>query len=134
MKKKGKKLLRRMFEKNKQKQYPINKFFVKTTMNNTFVTITDVLGNVLVVYSAGKCGYKQAKRSSKYAAESVIQQSIKYLENIGKCNIILYYSGIRNFLKYTFYNLKKKNINILSVNNNTPIAFNGCRAPKMRRV
>jgi small subunit ribosomal protein S11 len=126
--------IKQIKKKNKLKTYNICRFYIKSTFNNTFVTITNLIGKPFVFYSTGKIGFKQSKRSSNYAAESVILQSIKYLKNIHMYSIVLYYSGIRNLLKPSFKHFKKNKIKILSINNYTPITFNGCRASKIRRV
>jgi|APLak6261660806_1056025.scaffolds.fasta_scaffold61432_2 small subunit ribosomal protein S11 len=120
--------------KHTSKKYKICKLYIKTTLNNTFITLTDLKGNVFLFYSTGKLGFKGAKRSTSYAAESVLSYIIKNCMSLGIKGLFLYINGINNIINTSINKFKSYKIRIFRINNYTPINFNGCRAPKTRRV
>jgi len=120
--------------KHKHKKYKICKIYIKSTFNNTFVTLTNIKGGTLKYFSAGKLKFKGSKRSTSYAAESVILQIAKYCLN-SKIKIIqLYLNGIGSSRNLSIKLFKSLKIKIKSINEITPIPFNGCRLPKKRRI
>jgi small subunit ribosomal protein S11 len=120
--------------KYSNKKYKICKIFIKKTLNNTFITLTNIKGNTLIYYSSGKLGFKGAKRSTSHASESIFQQIIKYCLSLGIKSVLLYFNGLGYNLKTFVKPLSSNKIKIFSIINNTPIPYNGCRKPKVRRV
>jgi len=135
MKKKQIKLVKNKFNvKNSHKKYKICKLYIKTTLNNTFITLTDLKGNVLFFYSAGKFGFKGSKKSTNYVAEYIFSYIIRNCINLKIKGLFIYINGISNRVKNSIKKIKTPKIRIFSIYNNTPIKFNGCRAPKPRRI
>lgn len=122
------------FKKNKYSKYKIFNIYIKTTINNTFITLTDIKGKIKSMYSGGKLGYKGAKRSTTYAAESAILKISKDCLNQGVKKIQLFFNGIGKPKKMFLKTIKNNGIKILTLNDITPIPYNGCRLPKKRRV
>jgi small subunit ribosomal protein S11 len=107
---------------------------IKVTLNNTLFTITNALGNTLFWMSSGSIGYKGAKRASPAAAEAT---GIKVGTSLSTyhCNEIhVHLNGIGPGRISSIKGLKKSGITILTIKDVTPIAHNGCRPPKKRRL
>lgn len=107
---------------------------IKTTFNNTIVTITDTLGNTLCWASSGTSGFKGARKNTPFAAQSAAKNAaIKALE-LGMEKIEVIIKGRGNGRETSVRALKSAGLNILSIEDRTPIAHNGCRPPKKRRL
>jgi small subunit ribosomal protein S11 len=120
--------------KHINKKYKICKLYVKKTLNNTFVTLTNIKGDTLTYYSTGKLGFKGAKKASSYATDSIFLQIVKDCLSMGIKSISLYYNITGNHLKKFVKILRTNRIKIKSITNNIPVTFNGCRKPKVRRI
>jgi small subunit ribosomal protein S11 len=108
--------------------------YVFSSYNNTTLTLTDEEGNVLAWSSAGKIGFKGTKKGTPYAANRVaetIAQSIHNLK-IGKVKIKI--KGIGGGRESAVRALAAKKVNIISIEDVTPVPHNGCRPRKPRRV
>lgn len=106
--------------------------YVKTTYNNTIITVTDERGNVLFWSSAGHVGFKGTKKGTPFAATKVAELISGVLERTGVKDISVFVKGVgqgRDSVLRTFAN---KNINILMIKDVTPIPHNGPKPPKPR--
>ncbi len=107
---------------------------INTTFNNTIITITDLLGNTLCWSSSGTSGFKGARKNTPFAAQMAAQNvGLKALE-LGLKNIEIVIKGRGNGRESSVRALKLLGFNILSLEDKTPIAHNGCRPPKKRRL
>jgi small subunit ribosomal protein S11 len=115
----------------------IPRLHIKTSSNNTVMTLTDYKGNVVLSCSAGNLMFKGAKRSTPYAAESVALKIKKYLQQHKYKNLRILVNGV-NKNNYTIMKkistIRLKKINIKSLQNTTPVPHNGCRKAKKRRL
>src|SRR3990167_991556 len=108
---------------------------VYSSFNNTIVTITDVQGNTVAWTSAANCGYSGSRKSTPYAAGEAAQKAGQMVvEAYGMKNVQLRVKGPGPGRESAIRALHTIGLKILSITDVTGIPFNGCRAPKKRRV
>ena len=107
---------------------------IKSTFNNTIVNITDKDGNTLFWASAGGCGFKGAKKSTPFAAQSAAEKvgTIAYEQGMRQTEVII--SGPGNGRETAIRALQSCGLEVLVIKDITPVPHNGCRPPKKRRV
>ncbi len=108
--------------------------FIKSTFNNTIITITDMNGNVLVWGSAGTRGFKGAKKSTSYAAQITASGLAKKARDMGLKELIVRVKGPGQGREAAIRSLQAAGLNVKGVKDITPVPHNGCRSPKKRRV
>lgn len=107
---------------------------IQTTFNNTIVTITDTLGNTLCWASSGTSGFKGARKNTPFAAQSAAQNAASKAKELGMEKVEVIIKGRGNGRETSIRALKSVGLTILSIEDRTPIAHNGCRPPKKRRL
>lgn len=108
---------------------------VYSSFNNTIVTITDVQGNTVSWTSAANCGYRGSRKSTPYAAGEAAQKvGQAVVENFGMKNVQVRVKGPGPGRESAIRALHAVGLKIVSITDVTGIPFNGCRAPKKRRV
>ena len=107
---------------------------VQSTYNNTIVTITDLNGAVLGWSSSGALGFKGAKKSTPYAASQIINAVWEKVQKHNIKELQIYVSGVGSGRDAAMRALAAKGIDISLIKDVTPIAHNGCRKRKPRRV
>ena len=107
--------------------------YIKASFNNTFVTITDLQGNVLVSKTAGKVGFKNSRKNSPYAAQKASEEAALVGKGFGIKSVAIFVQGpgpgreaamrvVSGFFEVAFFA------------DITGVPYNGCRPPKERRV
>ncbi|MFC1841707.1 30S ribosomal protein S11 [Candidatus Dependentiae bacterium] len=107
---------------------------VKSTFNNTIVTITTTEGDVLLSGSAGKLGYKGAKKGTPFAASQVVSTIAKDMVSYGVRNVEVNLRGPGSGRDSAVRSIQSAGFNITVLRDVTPLPHNGCRPPKKRRV
>ncbi|MBN1521421.1 MAG: 30S ribosomal protein S11 [Candidatus Aureabacteria bacterium] len=107
---------------------------IKATFNNTIVSICDKQGNVISWASAGKVGFKGARKSTAYAAQVVAKECGKVAMTMGVKEIDVHVKGPGSGRESAIRALQSVGLQINVIRDVTPIPHNGCRAPKKRRV
>ncbi|EKD49567.1 MAG: 30S ribosomal protein S11 [uncultured bacterium] len=107
---------------------------IKSTYNNTMVTITDLNGNVLSWNSSGRLGFKGAKKSTPYAASLVVGKLVPSMKSYGMEEIDVFLKGIGAGRESAVRALHGNGFKVMSIKDVTPIPHNGCRPKKPRRV
>jgi small subunit ribosomal protein S11 len=108
---------------------------VYSSFNNTIVTITDVQGNTVAWTSAANCGYRGSRKSTPYAAGEAAQKAGQaVVDNFGMKNVQVRVKGPGPGRESAIRALHAVGLKIISITDVTGIPFNGCRAPKKRRV
>ena len=108
--------------------------YVKSTFNNTIISITDSQGNVIAWSSAGKKGFKGSRKSTPYAAQMAADEvGTKALE-YGMKILTVEVKGPGSGRETALRSLQAKGFKITSIKDTTPLAHNGSRPPKRRRV
>ena len=108
--------------------------YVKSTFNNTIISIADVHGNVIAWSSSGKKGFKGSRKSTPYAAQIAAEEvGTKALEH-GMKILSVEVKGPGSGRETALRALQAKGFKIISIKDTTPFAHNGSRPPKRRRV
>jgi len=120
--------------KKHHRSVPMGVAHVKSTFNNTIVTITDPAGNVISWASAGKCKFSGSKKSSAFAGTIVAQTAGKEAAMYGmkECEVNLTGPGAGR--ESAVRGLQSAGITITMIKDTTPVQHNGCRPRKRRRV
>jgi len=107
---------------------------IKSTFNNTVVTISDVNGNVVSWASAGSMGFKGARKSTAYAAQMTAETAAKKAVDMGMEEIIVEMKGPGAGREAAVRAIQAAGINVRTLKDVTPVPHNGCRPRKRRRV
>ena len=107
---------------------------IRSTFNNTMVTISDVQGNVISWASAGELGFKGSRKSTPYAAQTTAEQAAKLAMDHGLKTVEVYVRGPGSGRESAIRALQTAGLDITLIRDVTPIPHNGCRPPKRRRV
>ncbi len=107
---------------------------IKTSFNNTIVTFTDNEGNVLSWCSSGKLGLKGSKKSTPFAAQTCVEEAAKVAKEHGVSSVEVYVKGPGSGREAAIRSLQNCDLNVTLIKDVSPIAHNGCRPPKRRRV
>jgi len=110
------------------------KVYIFSSYNNTIVTLTDTVGNVLVSKSAGKLGFKGSKKSTPFAASKVAETLGAVAEKMGIKKIQIVVKGIGSGRESALRSIANQGFEISSIKDVTPIPHNGCRPKKPRRL
>jgi len=110
------------------------KIYVQSTYNNTIVTVTDTAGNVIGWGSAGRTGFKGSKKSTPYAAQKTMEDTINRLKETGLNEVDVFVKGIGTGRESAVRALQGSGLNIVSIQDQTPIPHGGVRPKKARRV
>ncbi|MBC8526155.1 MAG: 30S ribosomal protein S11 [Candidatus Cloacimonetes bacterium] len=108
--------------------------YIKSTFNNTIITITDLKGNVIAWSSCGKVGFKNTKKSTSYAAQQTSKEIANRVANMGIRAIHVRVCGPGSGRDSAVRSLQAQGLKIISIKDTTPIPHNGCRPPKKRRI
>lgn len=107
---------------------------VRSTFNNTIITLTDVRGNTLSWASAGQLGFKGSRKSTPFAAQMAAETAAKSAMEHGLKAVEVYVKGPGAGREAAIRSLQAAGLDITLIKDVTPIPHNGCRPPKRRRV
>ncbi|MDH3740052.1 MAG: 30S ribosomal protein S11 [Hyphomicrobiales bacterium] len=107
---------------------------VKSSFNNTMITITDVQGNAISWSSAGKMGFKGSRKSTPYAAQVAAEQAGQTAMEHGMKTVEVEVSGPGSGRESALRALQACGLHVTAIRDVTPIPHNGVRPPKRRRV
>ena len=107
---------------------------IKSTFNNTFISITDVDGNSISWSSAGNVGYKGSRKSTPFAAQLAAEAAAKVAMDHGMRQVEVYVKGPGAGREAAIRSLQAAGLEVNAIKDVTPIPHNGCRPPKRRRV
>ncbi len=108
--------------------------FIKSTFNNTTVTITDMRGDTLCWASGGTCGFKGSRKSTPFAGQVAAQQAAEKAAKYGVKEIEVRVKGPGSGRESAITALQSAGITVKLIQDVTPIPHNGCRPRKKRRV
>ncbi len=108
--------------------------YIQATFNNTIVTITDLTGNGISWASAGSLGFRGAKKSTPYAAQTTAETAAKKAMDVGLREVHVYVKGPGVGRESAIRSLGNLGLWVKSIRDVTPIPHNGCRPRKSRRV
>jgi small subunit ribosomal protein S11 len=116
-----------------KKNIPLGVAHIHSTFNNTIVTITDPVGNAVAWSSAGAVGFKGSKKSTPFAAQMASEACAKVAIENGMQKVEVTVKGPGPGREAAIRSLQVAGLDIVSIQDVTPIPHNGCRAPKRPR-
>lgn len=108
--------------------------YIQATFNNTIVTITDVNGNTISWASAGGQGYRGAKKSTPFAAQTIMEAAARKALDTGLSEVNVFVKGPGNGRESAIRALGAVGLKVKTIRDTTPIPHNGCRPRKTRRI
>lgn len=122
-------------KKKSKKHIPQGIAFIKSTFNNTIVSITDPDGNVIANQSSGSVGFKGTKKGTPFAAQLAGETAAKIArESVGMERLHVLVNGPGSGRETAIRALQAAGLDVESIRDITPIPHNGCRPRKRRRV
>ena len=128
--KRGRGRTRRRVKKN----VPYGIAHIKTSFNNTIVTITDPEGNVVCWESAGSAGFKGSRKSTPFAAQLAAENAARKAQEHGVKKVDVFVKGPGSGRETAIRSLQAAGLEVGAISDVTPQPHNGCRPPKRRRV
>ena len=107
---------------------------IRSSFNNTIVTISDTNGNAISWASAGEMGFKGSRKSTPFAAQTAAETAAKAAMEHGLKTVEVFVKGPGQGRESAIRALQTAGLEIVSIKDVTPIPHNGCRPPKRRRV
>ena len=118
-----------------KKNMPEAQAHIKTSYNNTVVSITDKEGNVISWASSGTIGYKGSKKKTAYAAQMAAEAAAKAaMDTANVKSVEVFVTGLGQGRESGIRALQTAGLELTSINDITPIPHNGCRPPKRPRI
>ena len=125
---------KKQFKKRTRKNVPVGVVHIKATFNNTIVTIADPEGKVIAWSSAGSLGFRGSQKGTPFAAQQACMTAANVAKDNGLRSVDVRVKGPGSGRESALRALAAVGFNITSIRDVTPIAHNGCRPPKRRRV
>lgn len=125
---------RKRSTKKKEKVDPNGIAHIRSTFNNTIISLTDIYGNVISWASAGIVGFKGSRKNTPFAAQMAAKRCAKTALDLGLRRIEVLVKGPGAGREAAIRALQAAGLDIVAIKDVTPIPHNGCRPPKKRRV
>ena len=119
--------------KKDRRQVSHGQAHIKSSFNNTIITITDQAGGVLAWSSGGNVGQKGSRKSTPFAAQLAAEQAAKRAAEYGVTKVDVYVRGPGSGRETAIRSLAANGLEVAAIRDVTPIPHNGCRPPKRRR-
>jgi small subunit ribosomal protein S11 len=120
--------------KRERKNIPHGAAHIKSTFNNTIITITDLEGNTVVWESAGTAGFKGSRKGTPFAAQLAAEAAAKKAQEHGMKKVDVYVKGPGAGRETAIRTLQATGLQVAKITDVTPVPHNGCRRRKRRRV
>ncbi len=120
--------------KREKKFVPSGRAYIRSTFNNTLITLTDPEGNVLATGSGGTVGFKGARKGTAFAAQRAAENAARRAMDHGLRQVEVFIKGPGAGREAAIRSLQAAGIAVTRIRDVTPIPHNGCRPPKRRRV
>jgi small subunit ribosomal protein S11 len=125
---------KKTFKKKEKKHVPAGLVYVQASFNNTIITFTDLIGNVLCWSSSGSLGFRGSRKGTPFAAQQAALTAANKAKDSGVRSVDVYVSGPGAGRESAVRALATAGIDVRTISDSTPIPHNGCRPPKKRRV
>ena len=126
-----KKVVRRRRERKNIEKGAVH---IRSSFNNTMVTVTDTIGNALSWASSGGLGFRGSRKSTPYAAQTAAETAAKAAMEHGLKSVEVYVKGPGSGREAAIRALQAVGLDVTMIKDVTPVPHNGCRPPKRRRV
>lgn len=127
-------LKNRALSRTSRKKIASGTLYIKATYNNTLVSLTDKEGNLVAMSSSGSLGFKGAKKGTPYAAAKVGELIGEKGKIMGLKDVNVIVKGVGSGRESAIRGFSGQGIEVTSIQDQTPVPFNGPRPPKARRV
>ena len=107
---------------------------IRSTFNNTIVSITDPVGNVISWASSGQVGFKGSRKSTPFAAQMAAEKAARAAMEHGMRRVEVLVKGPGSGRETAIRSIQNTGIEVSGIKDVTPVPHNGCRPPKRRRV
>ena len=124
-------------EKSKKKVVVVTSMgqaHIKCSFNNIIISITNELGQVISWSSAGKMGFRGSKKNTPFAAQIATEDAVKSAYELGLRKVDMFIKGPGSGRDSSIRAMQNAGLDVISINDVTPLPHNGCRPPKRRRV
>lgn len=125
---------KKSFKKKEKKVVPYGVVHIQATFNNTIITFTDPLGNVLAWSSSGSLGFRGSRKGTPFAAQQASLTAANKVKEYGLRTVEVRVAGPGAGRESAVRALSTAGIDVKAIKDRTPIPHNGCRPPKKRRV
>jgi len=130
----NKKAVRTRIKRADRKNIAVGQAHIKSSFNNTIVSITDPQGNVIAWQSAGTVGFKGSRKSTPFAAQMAAEACAKVAQDHGMRKVAVFVKGPGSGRETAIRSLQAAGLEVTSIQDKTPTPHNGCRPRKRRRV
>ena len=120
--------------KRERKSIPTGRAYIKSSFNNTLVTLTDPAGNAIAWGSSGTVGFKGSRKGTPYAAQMAARDATRKAMIHGLRQVEVYVKGPGSGREAAIRSLQSSGLYVTGIRDMTPIPHAGCRPPKKRRV
>jgi small subunit ribosomal protein S11 len=120
--------------RKEKKNVAVGHAYIKSTFNNTIVSITDPSGAVIAWASSGQVGFKGSRKSTPFAAQLAAEAAARKAQEHGMKKVDVFVKGPGSGRETAIRSLTAAGLEVGSISDVTPQAHNGCRPPKRRRV
>ena len=107
---------------------------IKCSFNNIIISITNEKGQVISWSSAGKMGFRGSKKNTPFAAQIATEDAVKPAYELGLRKVDIFIKGPGAGRDSAIRSIQNAGLDVISINDVTPLPHNGCRPPKRRRV
>ena len=121
-------------KKRERRVVPRGAAHIKASFNNTIISISDPVGNVIAWSSAGASGWKGSRKSTPYAAQVAAENAARKAIDTGMKTVEVFVRGPGAGREAAIRALEATGLEVTAITDDTPIPHNGCRPPKRRRV
>jgi small subunit ribosomal protein S11 len=129
-----KKNVKSRVRRSERKNIAVGQAYIKSTFNNTIISITDPSGAVIAWKSAGQVGFKGSRKSTPFAAQLAAEACAKLAQEHGVRKVSVFVKGPGSGRETAIRSLQAAGLEIASIQDRTPVPHNGCRQRKRRRV
>ncbi len=129
-----KKNVKTRVRRSERKNIAVGQAYIKSTFNNTIISITDPSGNVIAWKSAGQVGFKGSRKSTPFAAQLAAEACAKLAQEHGVRKVTVFVKGPGSGRETAIRSLQAAGLEVSSIQDRTPVPHNGCRQRKRRRV
>ena len=130
----NKKAVKTRVRRADRKNIAVGQAHIKSSFNNTIVSITDPQGNVIAWQSAGTVGFKGSRKSTPFAAQMAAEACAKAAQDHGLRKVAVFVKGPGSGRETAIRSLQAAGLEVTSIQDKTPTPHNGCRPRKRRRV
>ena len=130
----NKKAVKTRVRRADRKSIAVGQAHIKSSFNNTIVSITDPQGNVIAWQSAGTVGFKGSRKSTPFAAQMAAEACAKAAQDHGMRKVAVFVKGPGSGRETAIRSLQAAGLEVTSIQDKTPTPHNGCRPRKRRRV